>query len=72
MIRRIRCIAVLFACGALIACGTSDDKQKAGAKAAGPAVLEEAFFTCRIDAGWSFEINDAGDILLAESAEGQR
>ncbi len=33
MIRRIRCIAVLFACGALIACGTSDDKQKAGAKA---------------------------------------
>ena len=48
------------------------EDQKAGAKAAGPAVLEEAFFTCRIDAGWSVEINDAGDILLTESAEGQR
>jgi N-methylhydantoinase A/oxoprolinase/acetone carboxylase beta subunit len=48
------------------------EDQKAGAKAAGPAVLEEAFFTCRIDAGWSFEINDAGDILLVESVEGQR
>lgn len=48
------------------------EDQKSGAKATGPAVLEEAFFTCRIDAGWSFQINDAGDILLTESAEGPR
>lgn len=40
------------------------EEQKPGAGAAGPAVLEEAFFTCRIDAGWRFEINEAGDILL--------
>jgi len=30
----------------------------------GPAVLEEAFFTGRIDAGWTLHINAAGDILL--------
>ncbi|MFT3791850.1 MAG: hydantoinase/oxoprolinase family protein [Rudaea sp.] len=41
------------------------EEQKAGAGAAGPAVLEEAFFTARIDAGWRFEINEAGDILLS-------
>lgn len=40
------------------------EAQPAGATAQGPAVLEEAFFTCRVDAGWRFEINDAGDILL--------
>jgi N-methylhydantoinase A/oxoprolinase/acetone carboxylase beta subunit len=42
------------------------EDQKAGATAAGPAVLEEAFFTCRIDAGWRFEVNDSGDILLTK------
>ena len=41
------------------------EEQSAGASAAGPAVLEEAFFTCRVDAGWRFEINEAGDILLS-------
>lgn len=40
------------------------EQQPSGAVAQGPAVLEEAFFTCRVDAGWRFEINDAGDILL--------
>ncbi len=40
------------------------EDQRAGAAAAGPAVLEEAFFTCRIDPGWRFELNDGGDILL--------
>jgi N-methylhydantoinase A len=43
------------------------EEQPPGAVADGPAVLEESFFTCRIDAGWSFEINDARDILLAKS-----
>ncbi len=41
------------------------EEQSAGASAAGPAVLEEAFFTCRIESGWRFEINQAGDILLS-------
>ena len=42
------------------------EDQRAGAAANGPAVLEEAFFTCRIDAGWRFEVNDAGDVLLSK------
>jgi N-methylhydantoinase A len=41
------------------------EDQPAGATAAGPAVLEDAFFTCRIEEGWRFEINQAGDILLS-------
>jgi N-methylhydantoinase A/oxoprolinase/acetone carboxylase beta subunit len=40
------------------------EEQRAGASAEGPAVLEEAFFTCRIDAGWRFELSNGGDILL--------
>jgi len=43
------------------------EEQKGGATAAGPAVLEEAFFTCRIDAGWRFEVNGSGDILLSKT-----
>ncbi|HKY91068.1 MAG TPA: hydantoinase/oxoprolinase family protein, partial [Nevskiaceae bacterium] len=43
------------------------EDQSAGAHAAGPAVLEEAYFTSRIDPGWSFSINTAGDILLEKS-----
>ena len=45
------------------------EEQKPGAGASGPAVLEEAYFTCRIDAGWAFEINNAGDILLSKATE---
>jgi N-methylhydantoinase A len=41
------------------------EEQAGGAQAQGPCVLEEAFFTCRIDAGWRFEINESGDILLS-------
>lgn len=41
------------------------EDQTGGAGADGPAVLEEAFFTCRLDRGWRFEINSAGDILLS-------
>ena len=40
------------------------EDQASGACAAGPAVLEEAFFTCLIDAGWRFEFNDNADVLL--------
>jgi N-methylhydantoinase A/oxoprolinase/acetone carboxylase beta subunit len=40
------------------------EEQPAGASATGPAVLEEAYFSCRVDPGWSFEVNDNRDILL--------
>jgi hypothetical protein len=43
------------------------EDQTTGVSAVGPAVLEEAYFTCRLDAGWRFEINDAGDILLSRA-----
>lgn len=42
------------------------EKQNGAVSASGPAVLEESFFTCRIDKGWSFEINNSGDILLTQ------
>lgn len=44
------------------------EEQVAGASAQGPAVLEEAFFTCRLEAGWQFEFNASGDILLTRAA----
>ena len=44
------------------------EEQTSGASAEGPAVLEEAFYTCRIEAGWCFEFNAAGDILLRRLA----
>lgn len=40
------------------------EEQQPGASAAGPAIIEEAFFTCRLEAGWRFEVNANGDILL--------
>lgn len=44
------------------------EDQSGGVQAQGPCVLEEAFFTARIDAGWRFEINESGDILLSRVA----
>lgn len=41
---------------------------QAGDHAAGPAILEEDYFTCRVLDGWSFVISDAGDILLNKRA----
>lgn len=43
------------------------EEQPPGGSAAGPAVLEEAFFTCRLDAGWHFGINESGDVLLTRA-----
>jgi len=40
------------------------ESQTGGVGATGPAVLEEAFFTCRLDPDWTFEFNAAGDMLL--------
>jgi len=42
---------------------TANLKPESGA--GGPAVLEEEFFTCKINAGWQFSVNDAGDILIS-------
>ena len=41
------------------------EEQREAVQAEGPCVLEEAFFTCRVDEGWRFEINETGDILLS-------
>lgn len=41
---------------------------KTGDHAAGPAILEEDYFTCRVLDGWSFVISDAGDVLLNRKA----
>jgi N-methylhydantoinase A len=35
-----------------------------GANGEGPAVIEDDFFTAQLDAGWRFEINESGDLLL--------
>jgi N-methylhydantoinase A len=41
------------------------EDQSDGAQAHGPCVLEEAYFTSRIEKDWKFEINESGDILLS-------
>jgi N-methylhydantoinase A/oxoprolinase/acetone carboxylase beta subunit len=41
------------------------EEQDDAVQAQGPCVLEEAFFTCRVEPGWRFEINEARDILLS-------
>ena len=41
---------------------------KAGDHAAGPAIVEEDYFTCRVLQGWDFVISDAGDIILNRKA----
>lgn len=43
------------------------EDQQGAVQAQGPCVLEEAFFTCRVDQGWCFEINETGDILLSRA-----
>lgn len=43
------------------------EQAKGGVTGQGPCVLEDAFFTARIEAGWGFEINDSGDMLLSKN-----
>lgn len=38
-----------------------------GAAASGPAIIEEAYFTGKVGAGWTFEITASNDILLSKS-----
>lgn len=44
------------------------EDQQGAVTAEGPAVLEEAFYTCRLDRHWRFEMNLSGDILLTRDA----
>lgn len=46
--------------------------QPAGAGGMGPAILEDPYFTCRILAGWRFEISECGDIFLNKIGGGDR
>lgn len=43
------------------------EDQSEGASGTGPAVLEQRFFTCRVDEGWDFVLTHNGDILLTRS-----
>lgn len=40
--------------------------------AAGPAILEEDYFTCRVPAGWSFVVSEAGDVILDKAEPGRK
>ncbi|WP_018990696.1 hydantoinase/oxoprolinase family protein [Aromatoleum toluclasticum] len=44
------------------------EEQPSGAYGEGPCILEEAYFTGRVGAGWRFEINANRDTLLTKSA----
>jgi hypothetical protein len=37
-----------------------------GDTATGPAVIEQEFFTCRLDEGWQLQRNSNGDLLLTK------
>ncbi len=40
------------------------EDQTPGASGVGPAVIEEDFWTCKVDSGWSFEFTANGDVLF--------
>ena len=40
------------------------EEQAPGASASGPAIVEEAYFTGFVDAGWSFMVSANGDVVL--------
>jgi len=43
------------------------EDQVDAVQADGPCVLEEAFFTCRVESGWRFQMNEARDILVSRA-----
>ncbi len=47
----------------------SVNDMKPGAYAAGPAVIEEDYFTCLVREGWDFVVTEAGDICLTKGAK---
>lgn len=38
--------------------------RSAGLEGEGPVIIEEAYFTCRVEAGWKFKFMSNGDVLL--------
>jgi len=38
-----------------------------GQGAAGPAVVEEEYFTCLVPNGWTFAVNDNHDLVLQKA-----
>jgi N-methylhydantoinase A len=42
------------------------EELKAGQWAAGPAIVEEEYFTCLVPNGWSFLVNDNRDLVLTK------
>lgn len=47
----------------------SVNDMEPGAHAAGPAVIEEDYFTCLVREGWDFVVTEAGDICLTKGAK---
>lgn len=43
------------------------EDQTPGASGVGPAVIEEEFWTCKVEAGWSYEFTVNGDVLFKKS-----
>ncbi|MBI5923904.1 MAG: hydantoinase/oxoprolinase family protein [Betaproteobacteria bacterium] len=44
------------------------EAQRPGATAAGPAVLEESFWTALVAPGWRIQFNASGDVLLTQNS----
>ena len=44
------------------------EEQSVGATAVGPCIIEESFFTGRVDAGWCFEVNSNRDVVLTRKS----
>ncbi len=43
------------------------EDQKPGARGQGPAIIEEAFWTCKVHPGWAFEFTVNGDVLFTRN-----
>ncbi len=44
------------------------EDQQPGARGQGPAIIEEAFWTCKVQPGWTFEFTVNGDVLFTRNA----
>lgn len=47
------------------------ENLKPGDNGTGPALIEEAYFTCRVLDGWAFKINHDNDIILELTGKGR-
>jgi N-methylhydantoinase A/oxoprolinase/acetone carboxylase beta subunit len=45
------------------------NSMEAGAHGAGPAIVEEDYFTCLVREGWEFVVTEAGDICLTKGTK---